>query len=93
LNPNAIQLLEENQNKIDWSYLSENPNMIHILEKNINKIDWYCFSMNPSIFKKVINYLFLKERMDIIREELMMTIMHPKRLEKWIEMGGDIDDF
>jgi len=31
--------------------------------------------------------------MNVIREELMMTCMHPRRLELWIEMGGDIDDF
>jgi hypothetical protein len=31
--------------------------------------------------------------MDIIREELIMESMHPRRLEKWLEMGGDIDDF
>ena len=49
--------------------------------------------MNPSIFKKEINYNFLKERMNIIREELIMKCMHPSRLERWIEMGGDIDDF
>jgi hypothetical protein len=24
---------------------------------------------------------------------MMMKCMHPKRLERWIEMGGDIDDF
>jgi hypothetical protein len=34
LNPNAIHLLEKNQNKIDWYYLSENPNAINLLEKN-----------------------------------------------------------
>ena len=31
--------------------------------------------------------------MDVIREELLMKCMHPARLERWLEMGGDIDDF
>ena len=29
----------------------------------------------------------------LIREELMMKCMHPKRLDKWIKNGDDIDDF
>ena len=40
--PEAIQLLEENQDKIDWEELSSNPAAIKILklEQNQNKIDW-----------------------------------------------------
>ena len=32
LNPNAIDLLEQNQNKINWNNFSSNPNAIHLLE-------------------------------------------------------------
>ena len=92
-NPNAIHLLEKNLNKVRWDNLSSNPNATHLLEQNQNKIDWVAFSRNPSIFKKIINYKFLKENMDVIREELLMKCMHPARLERWLEMGGDIDDF
>jgi hypothetical protein len=63
------------------------------LEKNQDKIDWLSLSENPSIFKKKLNYDFLKRRMDIIREELIIKCMHPSRLEQWIENGGEIDDF
>ena len=35
-----IKLLKENQDKIDWDYLSRNPAAIHLLEKNPDKIDW-----------------------------------------------------
>jgi hypothetical protein len=92
-NPNAIHLLEKNLEKIDWFRLSGNPNAIHLLEQNREKIDWVSLSENPSIFKKKLDYKFLKERMNIIREELIMKCMHPSRLERFIEMGGDIDDF
>jgi len=92
-NPNAIDLLEKNPEKINWRYLSSNPNAIDLLDKNRNEIDWSFLSLNPSIFKKIINYKYLYQRMNIIREELMMRCMHPSRLERWIEMGGDIDDF
>jgi hypothetical protein len=71
--------------------LSINPNATHLLEKNPqNRRGLY---RNPSIFKKTINYKYLYQRMNIIREELMMRCMHPSRLERWIEMGGDIDEF
>jgi hypothetical protein len=37
-NPNAIQLLEQNPDKINWEYLSNNPNAIHYLEQNPDKL-------------------------------------------------------
>ena len=92
-NPNAIHLLEKNLDKINWNWLSQNPSAIHLLKRYPENINYIRFSSNPSLFKKVVNYEFLKERMDLIREELMMKCMHPSRLERWIEMGGDIDDF
>jgi len=89
--PGAIKLLENNLDKIDWYYLSQNPNAIHILENNIDKLNWYRLSANPNIF--VLDYEFLKERMDIIREELMMKAWHPTRVNKWLEAGMDMETF
>ena len=47
-NPNAIHLLEKNQDKIDWWRLSENPNAIHLLEQNLDKINWSLLSKNAN---------------------------------------------
>jgi len=47
-NPNAIELQEENQDKINWIRLSLNPNAIDLLEKNPDKIDWNFLSGNPN---------------------------------------------
>ena len=47
-NPNAIDLLRENQYKIDWKFLSENPNAIELLRANPEEIDWEKLSANPS---------------------------------------------
>jgi hypothetical protein len=33
LNPNAIELLKENKDKINWLYLSKNQNAIELLKK------------------------------------------------------------
>jgi len=47
-NPNAIHLLESNQDKINWSNLSKNPSAIHLLKANQHKIDWSNLSKNPN---------------------------------------------
>jgi hypothetical protein len=47
-NPNAIYLLEKNQDKIYWDMLSQNPNAISLLEKNPDKIVWIYLSSNPN---------------------------------------------
>ena len=111
-NPNAISILEKNPDKINWDHLSSNPNAMHLLEKNPDKINWYWLSQNPnaiSILEKnpdkinweelsanqgtyEINYKFMKERMDIMREDLMKAVYHPKRLEYYLGLGYDTFD-
>ena len=73
--------------------VKEQQRIIHLFKNDPEKIDGSLLSHNPSIFKKRINYKYLYQRMNIIREELMIKCMHPSRLERRIEMGGDIDDF
>ena len=50
-NPNAIQLLEANPDKICWSKLSKNPNpnALKLLQANPEKIDWWNLSFNPNL--------------------------------------------
>ena len=48
MNPNAIHILENNLDKVDWDMLSSNPNAIHIIENNLDKVDWYALSMNTN---------------------------------------------
>ena len=54
-NPNAIHLLEQNIDKIDWESLSYNTNAIHLLEQNIEKINWDCLSGNPNAIQLLEN--------------------------------------
>ena len=82
-NTNAISILEKNFDKINWWGLSKNPNAISILVKNQDKIQWGMLSSNLGINK--LNYQWLKERMDIIREDLMKAVFHPRRLEYYLE--------
>ena len=48
LNPNAISILKEKYDLIDWSMLSRNHNIIKFTKKNINKIDWFNLSSNKN---------------------------------------------
>jgi len=45
-----MNLLEANQDKIDWEVLIRNPNAMNLLEANQDKINWHELSWNPSIF-------------------------------------------
>ena len=47
-NPEVISILEQNLDKINFSYLSSNPNAIRILEQNLDKINVYKLSENPN---------------------------------------------
>jgi len=46
--PRAIRLLEQNLDKVDWSYLSMNPEAVDMLERHQDKIDWNELSGNPN---------------------------------------------
>ena len=52
-NSNAIHLLEQNPDKINWFHLSENCNddVIKLLEQNPDKINWFHLSRNRNAIK------------------------------------------
>ncbi len=47
-NPNALYLLEQYPDKIDYQILSRNPSAIHLLVKNIDKLNKWGLSSNQS---------------------------------------------
>ena len=49
-NQNAIHMLEQNIDKINWTVLNINPNAISLLVQNIDKIDWNTILNKPNIF-------------------------------------------
>ena len=50
-NPDAIPLLAENLEKVNWYELSKNPNAIPLLRDNKRKIKWEALSSNPSAIR------------------------------------------
>jgi len=43
-----MDLLTQNQDKINWKWLSRNPNAMDLLIQNLDKIDWKWLSCNPN---------------------------------------------
>jgi len=92
-NPNAIPLLEQHPEKIDWEELSSNPNAIPLLKQHPEKIDWGLLSENPSIF--TYDYDAMREQCLIFKEDLMKNRFHPRNLDKfhdWRIDGFDSDE-
>jgi hypothetical protein len=58
-NRNAIHLLEQNPDKIDWESLSNNPNAIHLLEQNQDEINLNELPLNQNIFE--LDYIKMAE--------------------------------
>jgi hypothetical protein len=87
INPNAIHLLEQNSDIINWYQLSLNPNAIHLLEQNQDNINWEFLSSNPSIFE--YDYEVMRLRMRPLAEELMANRFHPRNFDKFVSWGFD----
>ena len=90
-NPNAIDLLEDNVDKIDWSMLSYNPNASRLIQRYYTRVYLSGLLDNPCIFE--IDYEALKRRIEPFLEELMMKCFHPNRLCYYLDTYGyDIGD-
>jgi len=67
-NPNAIHLLEQNLDKINWSNLSRNPSIFEYdyeaLKKRCNmyKEELIKKALHPSIIKRYLNHPDLKDK-------------------------------
>ena len=95
LNPNiTLDIVQANPDK-PWNYeaLSRNPNItLDIVQANPDKPWNYSWlSQNPMSkyeFPICIMKRRAKERISIIKEELLMKAFHPDRVSKWIKYYG-----
>jgi hypothetical protein len=82
-NPNAIDLLKNNETKLYWPYISMNPNAIEILKKNTNKIDWKILSGNPNAIELLENKII--EENSLGYNELYN--LHSSKKIDWFELS------
>ena len=94
----------EQYNPINTVYT--NIEFINIVKNNPDKIEWILNILNnlqcdPSIYTELLNNIevftldFQRmsiEKINIIREELMMKVWHPSNVERWLNSGFTIDD-
>jgi hypothetical protein len=52
--PEAIRMLEENPDEIEWMFLSGNPAARELLLANLDKIDWDEFCGNPAMIDVIL---------------------------------------
>jgi hypothetical protein len=64
---------------------------MNILKKNKDKIDWNYLSINQSIVE--LDYKALKERCHIYMEELIQKTLHPNKIQIYLYLELDIEDF
>ena len=41
---------QDNLDKANWEFLSDNPNAISLLEQNMNKVDWHYYQTIQMLF-------------------------------------------
>ena len=95
-NPEAIKFLKEKHfDKIHWENLSGNScsEAIDLLLQYPDKVlhfEWLL--SNPGIFER--DYIKMSEmRTMIILEDFLKNVLHPRRIIKFLEQGGDMDDY
>ena len=58
------------------------------VKQHPERINWIVLSSNLNVLFEY-DYARMKSNMDIIRLDLMMKSLHPSRVCRWIECGGD----
>jgi len=94
-NPEAIKILKEKHfDKIDWLRMSENPYpaAIDLLIQYPDKVCIEWMTRNPGIFER--DYIEMsKMRTMILLEDLMKNTLHPRRISRFLELVGNMDDY
>ena len=86
LNKNAINILQNNLDKINWPNLSINENAIGILRDNLDNVNWDMVSQNKNISSFLLDYNLMKTNMHSFLKELVAYVFNPTRLLKLCEL-------
>jgi hypothetical protein len=79
-NPNHIDVILKNMDKIHSGYLSENPAAMHLLLKQPERINWELFSLNPHF-----------KAMEIIEKIILENMEIKSRLINRVDRGNLLD--
>lgn len=82
--PRGINLIRMDELNVDWKWFPKNRN--HNGDSH-SKMDWNDLVTNSGMYECVYNYATMKERMNIIKEEMIMKLFHPKNIDKFHVWG------
>jgi hypothetical protein len=95
--PEAISILEQHPEYIEWGTLAKNEAAIHLIEEHIatmteegkktieNREFLMTLALNPAIY--TYNYEAIQGRMNVIKEELFEAVFHPSNFDKFAAWG------
>ena len=63
---------------------------MELLEKHREKINVFFLFSNPSIFE--FDYAAIERRISPFKEELIAAATHPRRIQRLLDLGVDIDN-
>jgi hypothetical protein len=94
ISADTVKSMQLDPKKRNWNYMSRHIMWQMPIKYSFDKYD-LSFLRSDWLYmeEKQIDYEKIKSRMNIIKEELIATSMHPKRLARHLELGGEIDDF
>ena len=65
---------------------------IELLVQHPDKVCMEWVSANPNVFER--DYIRMSEkRTMIILEDFLKNVLHPRRIIRFLELGGDMDDY
>lgn len=86
-NPLVAKIMAKHPDKIPWENLYYSTSVL--ICSNLDMVDWKKLTSNPCIF---LTEDFLKNRVDLFREELMQQALHPRRIAQLLNQDGDVEN-
>jgi hypothetical protein len=84
-------LLLQNPDKINWRQFSVNTNIrsLDLLKNKKDSINAFHLFANPNIFE--VDYKELKQFRFELNREIIAAALHPRRIQRLLDMNTDID--
>jgi hypothetical protein len=88
-NEQAVPLLEQYPENINWYLLSSNENAVHLFEQHPERIQWKELCQNQNAMHLFpLDYAAMSVQIEPLREELLAYLYDPERLIRMSQMVG-----
>lgn len=77
---------------LDWNNIASSP--VSLAPLASNSINWVDIQMNLDAIGFVgYDYVKIKRDNEWIKRELVECLFHPKRIQRWLESGLELEDY